>query len=124
MPGQAMPPGDQANIVLARGVWVDPEALRFSYVRSSGPGGQSVNKLSSKAQLRVSVGSIAGLRADAAQRLRELAGRRLTREDELVFSSGTSRVQSDNREACLERLRALVARAVAVPRPRKASRPT
>ncbi len=119
-----MTPEPADPIELAPGVAVGAEAIHFSFVRSSGPGGQAVNKLSTRARMRVALRSIQGLTPGAMERLRSLAGRRLNREDELVISAGGSRQQRLNREACLERLRALVARALDVPAPRKPSRPT
>jgi ribosome-associated protein len=105
-------------------VWVDEGALRYAFSRSGGPGGQVVNKLSTKAELRVAVESIQGLSPPAAARLRTLAGQRLTKGDELVLVASTTRSQLDNKRACLERLRALVADALDVPKPRKATRPS
>jgi ribosome-associated protein len=105
-------------------VWVDSEAVRFAFSRSSGPGGQVVNKLSTKAELRVAVESIVGLSPEALARLRTLAGRRLTKDDELVLVASTTRSQLDNKRACLERLRALVTEAIDVPKPRKATKPS
>ena len=63
-------------------------------------------------------------RAEATARLRSLAGRRLTRGGELILVAETSRSQADNKRACVERLCGLVARAVAVPKPRKRTKPT
>ncbi|MHC4220056.1 MAG: alternative ribosome rescue aminoacyl-tRNA hydrolase ArfB [Planctomycetota bacterium] len=114
----------EGAVELGPGVWVDPDHLRYAFSRASGPGGQAVNKLSTKAELRVFVGSIEGLSDEARQRLRNLAGRRLTRADELVLVASTSRSQWDNRQECLGRLRALVDEAVAVPKPRTPTKPT
>ncbi len=123
MPKEMLPdPADP--IELAPGVAVGADAIHFSFVRSSGPGGQAVNKLSTRARMRVALRSIRGLPPGAVDRLRSLAGRRLNRDDELVISASSSRQQRLNREACLERLRTLVARAMDVPAPRKPSRPT
>jgi ribosome-associated protein len=105
-------------------VWVEAGAVRFAFSRSSGPGGQAVNKLSTKAELRVAVESIVGLSPQALARLRTLAGQRLTQGGELVLVASTSRSQLDNKQACLERFRALVAEAIDVPKPRKATRPS
>jgi len=109
---------------LAPGVGVERSELQFTFVRSGGPGGQAVNKLSTQAQLRVAVGAIEGLSERAARRLRRLAGQRLTKNDELLIQSQTHRSQLDNRRACLDRLRQLVAEAIKEPKPRKKSRPT
>jgi ribosome-associated protein len=105
-------------------VWVDAGAVRYAFSRSSGPGGQLVNKLSTKAELRVSVASIVGLSLEALTRLRTLAGRRLTQDDELILVASTERSQLDNKRACLQRLRDLVAEAMDVPRPRKPTKPS
>ena len=107
---------------LAPGVWVRGRDLRFAFSRSSGPGGQAVNKLSTRAELRVQVAVIVGLSDAAAARLRRLAGRRLTRRDELLFQADTFRSQLENKRACIDRLRALIVEALNPPKPRKARR--
>ena len=93
-------------------VWIQPADLRFSFSRSSGPGGQSVNKVCSRAELRVALSSINGLSQQAQARLRKFAGRRLTQLDELLFDADTFRSQLDNKQACIDRFRVLIARAV------------
>ncbi len=107
---------------LAPGVWIAPSEVKFSFSRSSGPGGQAVNKLSTKAELRVEVRSIVGLSDSAQTRLRRLAGRRLTQRDELLFQADTHRSQLENKRACIDRLRALVVDALNPPKPRKVRR--
>jgi ribosome-associated protein len=97
---------------------------RFSFSRSSGPGGQAVNKLSTRAELRVRVEAIIGLSELVQQRLRTLAGRRLTGGDEILITAESERSQLDNRRACVERLRALVTEALAVPKPRRPTKPS
>lgn len=111
-------------VELAGDAWVDPAELRFSFSRAGGPGGQAVNKLSTRAELRLDVEAIVGLSPEARARLRRLGGRRLTAGDELVFSAATYRSQLDNRRACVERLRALVVEALKVPKERKPTRPS
>ena len=120
----SQPSRPEGALELGPGVWVDSGAVRFAFSRSSGPGGQAVNKLSTKAELRVAVESIVGLSPQALARLRTLAGQRLTQGDELVLVASTSRSQLDNKRACMERLRALVAEAIDVPKPRKATKPS
>ena len=125
-PGPAGDPhkgGNSAETLTDR-IRIDRRDLRFTFVRAQGPGGQSVNKVSTAAQLRVAVRALRGLSAAAANRLRDLAGRRLTREDELILVSRRHRSQLDNRRACIERLRDLVARAAKPPVPRKKTKPT
>ena len=120
----AEPSRPDGALELAPDVWVDRGALRFAFSRSGGPGGQTVNKLSTKAELRVAVESIVGLSPQAVERLRTLAGRRLTQDDELVLVASTTRSQLDNKMACEQRLRDLVAEALKVPKPRKPTKPT
>ena len=118
------PSKPEGALELGPGAWVEPGAVRFAFSRSSGPGGQAVNKLSTKAELRIAVDSIVGLSPQALARLRTLAGQRLTQGDELVLVASTSRSQLDNKQACLERLRALVVEAIDVPKPRKPTKPS
>jgi ribosome-associated protein len=109
---------------LAPGVWVERSDLQFTFTRSGGPGGQAVNKLSTQAQLRLAVKAIRGLSERAARRLRRLAGQRLTKSDELLIQAQTHRSQLDNKRACLDRLRQLIAAAAREPKVRKKTRPT
>ncbi len=117
-------PQPSRAVELDTGVWVARKDLRYSFARAGGPGGQAVNKLSTKAHLRVSVPAIVGLPPQAVLRLRRLAGHRLTQDDELVFAAATHRSQLDNKRACMERLRALVAKAAREPKLRKATKPS
>lgn len=105
------------------GVRVRGEDLRLTAVRSSGPGGQNVNKVSTKIELRVRLSAL-GLEQEALVRLRALAGRRVTDQGELVLTESGSRSQSANREAVIDRLRELVVRALEKPRPRVKTKPT
>jgi len=113
------------GVGVAPGVFLPENALNWSYARSGGPGGQHVNKVATKAVLRLSVGSLEeSLDAGALDRLRRLAGSRLTHDDEIVISAEDSRSQRANRESCLEKLRDLIVRAKHRPRPRKRTRPS
>jgi len=98
--------------------------LRWTFVRSGGPGGQNVNKVASKAELRWNVAGSPTLPADVKNRLMAHVRKRITTEGELVLTSQRFRDQGRNREDCLEKLRALILRAVTPPRPRKATKPT
>lgn len=113
-----------AAITLAPGVWVPEESLTFRASRSGGPGGQHVNKVASKIELRVALSAILGLSPDARSRLADLAGQRLLADGTLVLVAQTSRHQLANREAALEKLESLVAAALVPPVPRRATRPT
>ncbi len=110
---------------LAPGVRVPESAVRLQTSRSSGPGGQSVNKLSSAVEVWVAVTAIEGLDEFGQTRLRSLAGSsKLTKEDELHIRAEDTRSQRDNRTIVLERLAELVRRALVRPRHRRKTRPS
>src|SRR2546430_12202715 len=90
-------------IELAPGVYVPSDALRIQFARSSGPGGQNVNKLNTKAELWVSLEAIVGIDESARIRLRTLAGKRLTREGLLHISAHTKRTHEGDRQAGVRR---------------------
>ncbi len=96
-----------------------PSALRLKYARSSGPGGQNVNKVNTKAELWIAVGALKGLSPSAASRLRTLAGSRLTRADEIHLAGEESRSQEGNRLLILDRLREMIVQAKVEPKIRK-----
>jgi ribosome-associated protein len=113
------------GIELAPGVLaVPPSALRIKYARSSGPGGQNVNKVNTKAELWIAVTALSGLKPAAAARLRVLAGNRLTRNDEIHLTGEESRSQEGNRLLILERLREIIVRAKVEPKVRKKTKRT
>ena len=98
--------------------------VRFAFVRSPGPGGQNVNKLATACELRFHVASSTLLDSAGKARLRRLAGRRLTRDDEIVIEAHRLRTQEQNRRDALDRLVALIAAARHVPKARKKTKPT
>ena len=112
------------GIELAPGISTPAEGLRFAFVRSGGPGGQNVNKLSTKAQLHVRVGALVGLSPAALDRLRALAGHRLTAADEILLVSESERGQEANKAAVLERLREMIVRAKVEPKRRRKTKPS
>ncbi len=114
----------RAQVELAPGVFADESAVVVSYCRSSGPGGQNVNKVNTKAELRVSLAAIRGLDECARRRLESIANQYLTKEGVLVITADTSRSQESNRDAVFLRLREILVQAQHRPKTRRATRPT
>jgi ribosome-associated protein len=98
--------------------------LSYAFVRASGPGGQNVNKVSSAVQLRFDMAGSTALSDAVKNRLRALAGRRLTDDGAILIIARNQRTQEHNRREALERLADLVQRALVVPKTRKATKPT
>ena len=98
--------------------------LTWSFVRASGPGGQNVNKVATAAQLRFDLVGTRSLEPAVKQRLRALAGRRVTDDGSLLILARNHRTQEGNRREALERLADLVRRASVAPKVRKPTRPT
>ncbi len=101
---------------------IDNSELEESFVRSSGPGGQNVNKVSSAVQLRFDVRHSPSLPNDVAIRLMRLAGSRLTKEGVIVIVAQSYRDQTRNRADARERLFDLIREAAVRPTPRRATK--
>ena len=94
------------------------------FIRSSGPGGQNVNKLASAVQLRFDIRRSPSLPDDVRARLERLSGRRLTRDGVLVITAQRHRTQERNRDDARQRLLNLVRQAAIAPVPRRPTKPT
>jgi len=111
-------------IIVTDDVRVPDAALTVRAVRASGPGGQNVNKVSTKIDLRVELDRVEGLSDAARSRLDALARHRLDAEGRLVVTSQATRNQARNLEDAREKVRALVASALIAPRSRTATKPS
>jgi ribosome-associated protein len=98
--------------------------FKWTFARSSGPGGQNVNKVSSKAVLRWNVATSPSLPDDVRGRLQAQQRWKMTLEGDLIITSQRYRDQERNKQDCLEKLREYVMQAAAVPKVRKKVKPT
>lgn len=111
-------------IVVNRQIRIDEDELVLEFVRSSGPGGQNVNKVATAVQLRFDVAGSPSLPEDVRKRLLALGGSRVTTEGVLVLDARRFRTQERNREDAIQRLVELVRKAAVRPKKRRATKPT
>ncbi|MFN8179239.1 MAG: alternative ribosome rescue aminoacyl-tRNA hydrolase ArfB [bacterium] len=106
------------------GIFIPAEELRLEFIRSSGPGGQNVNKVATAVRLSYDVRRSRSIPDDFKERLLRLAGSRMTEAGVLQIVARRFRTQGANRKDAFARLAALLRRAAMRPRPRRATRPT
>ena len=116
-------PAPEPGVELLPGLSVPPDAISVNFGPSQGPGGQNVNRRSTRAMLRASVARL-GLRKDAEARLRAIAGSKLVDDETILITGDEHRSQGANKQACLARLGALIIEARKVPKTRRATKPT
>ncbi len=102
---------------------INENELHFDYIRASGPGGQNVNKVATAVQLRFDVRA-SSLPADVIFRLIRLAGKRVSSDGTLLIEAKQFRTQEQNREDAIQRLIALIKKALVKPKPRRQTKPT
>ncbi|HVV81611.1 MAG TPA: alternative ribosome rescue aminoacyl-tRNA hydrolase ArfB [Kofleriaceae bacterium] len=112
------------RLIITPRVAIPVDELRFAFARSSGPGGQNVNKVASKVELRWTPGDSTALGPDDRAWLLAKLGGRLTTEGELIVVSEKTRDQLVNRGDATDKLVAIVRAALVRPKPRKATKPS
>jgi ribosome-associated protein len=105
-------------------ITIPDDELDFSFIRSSGPGGQNVNKVSTAVQLRFNVRSTSSLPEAVKARLVRLAGVQINQTGELILTSRRYRTQEQNRLAAEQRFAALVGKALEAPKVRHSTQPS
>ncbi len=108
---------------ITRTIAINENEITFSFIRSSGPGGQNVNKVATAAQLRFDVKNSPSLPEAVKKRLIRLGGSRITDDGVLTITAQRFRTQERNRVDGLERLTALIRKAATPPKPRRKTRP-
>ena len=111
-------------IAITPRVSLEENEIQFDFIRASGPGGQNVNKVATAVQLRFDIRGSPSLAEETKQRLIGLAGRRVSAEGVLVIEARRYRTQEQNRADAVMRLTALIQKALARPKLRRATRPS
>ncbi|MFI4889016.1 MAG: alternative ribosome rescue aminoacyl-tRNA hydrolase ArfB [Steroidobacterales bacterium] len=111
-------------LIITPQIVIGDEELEWKFMRSSGPGGQNVNKVSSAVQLRFLLGNNTTLPPSVRQRLRRIAGGKLIDDGSILIAARSERSQEQNRREALGRLAEMIGQALVEPKIRKKTRPT
>jgi len=98
-------------IKINRNITISPSELKFDFIRSSGPGGQNVNKVATAVQLRMDIASSSSLPEDVKERIKAAAGRKINRDGVLIIEAKRYRTQEKNRQDAIARLTELISKA-------------
>jgi ribosome-associated protein len=113
-----------ARLPISPTLALDPDEIALTFIRSSGPGGQNVNKVATAVQLRFDLSNSPALPPPVKTRAARLAGSRLTSDGVIVLTADRFRTQAANRNDAIERLLELLREAAIPPKPRRKTRPT
>lgn len=111
-------------LIISNRITIPESELHFSFARSGGPGGQNVNKVSSKATLHWDVVQSPSLPAEVKGRFLTRFKSRITTQGEIVVISQESRDQPKNIQLCLDKLRAMILEVLVPPKKRRPTKPT
>ncbi|MFO7888827.1 MAG: alternative ribosome rescue aminoacyl-tRNA hydrolase ArfB [bacterium] len=109
-------------INITKNISIHENELTFNFIRSSGPGGQNVNRVASAVQLRFNINA-SSLPENIKKRLRKLGGSKVTKHDDLIIEAKRFRNQEKNRKDAVKRLIRLIRKAAKKPKPRKKTKP-
>ena len=111
-------------IKITDSIYINESEVKESFIRSSGPGGQHVNKVATAVQLRFNAKKSGNISAKVYKRLRAIAGSKLTEDGNLIIVSREHRSQSQNRRVALDKLISLLQQAAKKPKHRTPTRPS
>ncbi|USG60930.1 aminoacyl-tRNA hydrolase [Sneathiella marina] len=111
-------------IPITASISLDEDEIQESFIRSSGPGGQNVNKVETAVQIRFDARHSPNLSAAVIHRLTKIAGQKMTKEGVLILTASEHRSQDRNRKAAVERLAEMIREACIVPKYRRPTKPT